>query len=403
MTALELQHALAVEADKGSLDVEDLVDVKELISVCRGLVNISTESKTVTLIHPTAGEYSRDHWKARIATCQAAIASTCLTYLCFDCFANGGCANDEAIQQRLKKFPFLDYASHFWGTHLQAVFPRELTDRALNLLTHDKKISSCSQIMLLSYMHPKSSTQTSLERVSALHLIAYFDIKWLAQVLLEQQGSDICARDTWARDALAWAVEYDHLGMTRLLLNFGADIELKDDRGRTHLALAAMKGHRDIAHDLLIRGADPSIRDLGGQTALSLPATRGHLLLVEFLLGVSSNELESQDKSGRTALFCAAGKGHDDVVACLAAQASININAEDNMGATPLITSARGGQTRVVKILLEQTGILTNKKDHNGRTALMWASMEGQLEVLQLLLSHEDAIEALNFVDYSGR
>ena len=137
MTALELQHVLAVEADKGSLDVEDLVDVKELISVCGGLVAISTGSKIVTFIHTSAREYLRDRLKARKATCQATLASTCLTYLCLDCFADGGCASDEAIQQRLKKYPFLDYASHFWGTHLRAVFPGELADQALNLLTDD--------------------------------------------------------------------------------------------------------------------------------------------------------------------------------------------------------------------------------------------------------------------------
>ena len=118
MTALELQHALAGETDKGSLHVENLVDVKELMLVCGGLVTINAGSKIVTLIHTSAGEHLRDRLKARKATCQAALASTCLTCLCLECFAEGGCASDEAIQQRLKKYPFLDYASHFWGIHL---------------------------------------------------------------------------------------------------------------------------------------------------------------------------------------------------------------------------------------------------------------------------------------------
>ena len=342
MTALELQHALAVEADKGSLDVENLVDVKELISVCGGLVAISTGSKMVTFVHTTAGEYFRDQWKA---TGQAVIASTCLTYLCFDCFADGRCANDEAIQQRLEKYPFLDYASHFWGTHLQAVFPGELYDRALNLLTHDGKNSSCSQIMLLPDGHTIYPPRTSLERISALHLIAYFDIKWLAHLLLER-GSDVCARDTWA-------VQYNHLSMARLLLNFGANIELRDDQGRTHLALAAMSGHRDIADDLLIRGADPSVRDHFGQTALSLAANHGHLPVVKRLLDMPNNEADSRDEVGRTALFWAANQGHDDVVAYLAAQPSVDINTQDIAGKTPLMTSAEGGWTGVVRILLE--------------------------------------------------
>lgn len=57
MTALELQHALTVEAGKGNLDVENLIDVDELISVCGGLVAVTAERKIVTFIHTTAFEY----------------------------------------------------------------------------------------------------------------------------------------------------------------------------------------------------------------------------------------------------------------------------------------------------------------------------------------------------------
>lgn len=79
MTALELQHALAVEAGNGSLDVESLVDVEELISVCGGLVAVTAESKTVTFIHTTAFEYFSGYRDTLMATGQATIASTCLT------------------------------------------------------------------------------------------------------------------------------------------------------------------------------------------------------------------------------------------------------------------------------------------------------------------------------------
>lgn len=93
--------------------------------------------------------------------------------------------------------------------------------------------------------------------ISGLHLVAYFDIEWLARSLLER-SSDICARDSWGKNPLAWAVEYNSLSMTRLLLDSGADIELKDNRGRTHLALAAMNGYRGIIDELLRRRADTS-------------------------------------------------------------------------------------------------------------------------------------------------
>ena len=402
MTALELQHALAVEAGQRSLDVENLVDVDVLISVCGGLVTVSAESNTITFIHVTAAEYFGNQRKTRMATGQVGITSTCLTYLCFDCFADGRCADDEALHQRLKKYPFLDYASHYWGIHVQAVTRGDVADLALKLLTHDGKVSTCSQIMLLPDGHTPHSSEKCPKKISGLHLVAYFGIRWLARLLLER-GSDVCVRDSWGRDPLAWAVEYNHPSMAKLLLDFGAEIQLPDYEGRSHLALAAMNGRRGIADDLLTRGADPSARDFDGQTALSLAAIHGHLVLVELFLHLPDVQVDSRDDLGRTALFCAADQGHNDVVACLAAQASVDINAQDSMGATPLIASARRGQTEVVKTLLEQDSILPNLRDRSGRTAVMWAVIEGQLEVLQLLLSHEDAIEAINSADYSGR
>ena len=157
------------------------------------------------------------------------------------------------------------------GIHTHAVSPAEVADPALKLLTHDGKVSSCSQVMLLPDNHTPYSSKRYPEDISGLRLVAYFGIRWLARLLLER-GSAICVRDSWGRDPLAWVVAYNDLGMARFLLDFGADIELKDKQGRTHLALAAMSGYRDIADDLLIRGADPSLRDSAGEIPLSLAA-----------------------------------------------------------------------------------------------------------------------------------
>ena len=351
LTAVELQHALAVQTGKGSLDVENLVDIEELISVCGGFLAVTAESKLITLIHTTAEEYFARHWNPQMAIGEVAIASTCLTYLCFDCFADSRCDDDEALQRRLTKHPFLDYASRFWGNIAREV-PRgevdgELTDLALKLLTHDGKVSTCSQIMLLPDGHTPHSSETTPEVISGLHLAAYFDIEWLARLLLKP-GSNICVRDSWGRDPLAWAVAYNIPRMARFLLNSKADIELKDNQGRTHLALAATCGSINIANELLRRGADLSARDSTGQNALSLAASHGRLSLVKDFLGEPDIEVDSRDNLGRTPLLCAADQGHEDVVACLVAQASVDINAQNNMGETPLIASARRGWTGVV-------------------------------------------------------
>ena len=406
LTAVELQHALAVETGKGSLDVENLVDIEELISVCRGFLAVTTESKLITFIHTTAEEYFVRLQNPQMVIGEVAIASTYLTYLCFDCFADGRCDDDEALQRRLTKHPFLDYASRYWGNITREIPWREvdgeLTDLALKLLTHDGRVSTCSQIILLPDDHTPHSSETTPEAISGLHLATYFNIEWLAYHLLERD-SDVCVRDSLGRDPLAWAVTYDNPSMASFLLENKADIELKDNQGRTHLALVATRGSLKMACLLLRLGADPSARDLVGQNALSLAASHGRLPLVELFLGEPHIEVDSRDDLGRTPLLCAADQGHEDVVACLAARPSVDINAQNNMGETPLIAAARRGWTEVVQILLDQDGILPNLKDRTGRTAVMWAVIEGQLEVLQLLLSREDAIEALKSTDLSGK
>jgi hypothetical protein len=57
LTALELQHALAVEVGNSELDEENLPEIEDMISVCAGLVTIDNESNVIRLIHYTAQEY----------------------------------------------------------------------------------------------------------------------------------------------------------------------------------------------------------------------------------------------------------------------------------------------------------------------------------------------------------
>lgn len=237
------------------------------------------------------------------------------------------------------------------------------------------------------------SSGDSPEQVFGLHLVAYFDIKWLARLLLEG-GSDICARDSWGKGPLGCALERNNLSMTILLLSSGTDVEQKDNLGQTRHALAAINGCREITGELLRRGADPSVRDSAGQTALSLAASYGHLPVVKRLLDIPTIEADSRDEIDRTALFWAANRGHDDVVAYLAVQPSVDVNIQDMAGKTPLMTSA-GGWTGVVRILLDQSNNLADLEDIFQRTAISWAAVRGRLEDLQLLLSREDAIEAL--------
>lgn len=403
ITALELQHALAVEKDRGSLDEENLVDVEGLISVCGGLVVVTADRNFITFVHITAAEFFQGFRTTDFADGQRDIATTCLTYLCFDSFGVGRCSSDEDLQRRLRDYPFLDYAAHFWGAHTQEA-PEEgaVMDAAGKLLTHEGKVSCCSQVMLLPNSSPPYSSEASPKGVTGLHLVAHFGLTKLARRLLHL-GSDIRARDSDGRDPMSWAVGSNQTGIIPSLLKFGAEIDTRDNKGRTHLAVAAMNGHAGVVSMLLTDGADASIPNHLGQTPLSLAATCGHVEVLGILAIEFESNMNSKDKFGRTPLLCAAEQGHGDVVNFLMKNFEVDVNALDKRGQTPLMAAAKRGQTEVVKILLGHPDIQVNLQDGLGRTALAWAAIEGQLDVVQLLMARDDAGEMLTKADYSGR
>jgi hypothetical protein len=49
LTTLELRHALAVEIAQSELDIENLPEVEDMISVCAGLVTVDEESDVIRL------------------------------------------------------------------------------------------------------------------------------------------------------------------------------------------------------------------------------------------------------------------------------------------------------------------------------------------------------------------
>ncbi|KAH8656458.1 hypothetical protein BGZ61DRAFT_283976, partial [Ilyonectria robusta] len=82
----ELRAAVVVQETDSNLDEESLVDIEDMVSVCAGLVTVDERSQTVSLIHYTTQEYlerTRANWRP---DADAAIATSCLTYLLFPVF-----------------------------------------------------------------------------------------------------------------------------------------------------------------------------------------------------------------------------------------------------------------------------------------------------------------------------
>ena len=89
LTVEELQHALAVEPGESKLDEDNIPDEELLTSLCAGLVIVDKESNIIRLVHYTTQEYFNSIRASRFPGAQTSIASTCLTYLSFEVFADG--------------------------------------------------------------------------------------------------------------------------------------------------------------------------------------------------------------------------------------------------------------------------------------------------------------------------
>jgi hypothetical protein len=51
LTALELQHALAVEVGERELDEDNIPELEDMVSACAGLATVDEQSRIIRLVH----------------------------------------------------------------------------------------------------------------------------------------------------------------------------------------------------------------------------------------------------------------------------------------------------------------------------------------------------------------
>ena len=99
LTTSELEHAVAVEIGEPQFDTENLCRVKDIVSVCAGLVTVDKESNIIRLVYYTTQEYferTQNNWFLDVET---QITTICVTYLSFFIFENGYCHTDVEFEE----------------------------------------------------------------------------------------------------------------------------------------------------------------------------------------------------------------------------------------------------------------------------------------------------------------
>ena len=114
--------------------------------------------------------------------------------------------------------------------------------------------------------------------------------------------------------ALHWAVYWDDLTTTRLLLAAGATVGAANDLGVTPLWLACNNGSAAMVETLVTAGADPGAALPSGETPLMTASRTGSADAVRSLLAHGADVTARENEHGQTALMWAVAQRHAGVV-----------------------------------------------------------------------------------------
>src|SRR5271170_220738 len=121
----ELREAIAVDPiidiengdeDCRDLDPESLMEPREIIDCCGGLILWESSTDVVGFSHYTVSEFFAANAAGNIEP-ELYIARTCLTYLCFEVFNQGSCDDKDEFQMRVDKYQLAPYIGRFCGPH----------------------------------------------------------------------------------------------------------------------------------------------------------------------------------------------------------------------------------------------------------------------------------------------
>ncbi|KAF3289933.1 hypothetical protein TWF970_003676 [Orbilia oligospora] len=388
LTKEELQHAIAVEPGTNKIDKNNITNINDIISLCRGLVTYEEESNTVKLAHYTVQEYFERSWRSWFPHANSDIARACILYLSYDHFKAGQSQSEEEFKKRLKSNSLYSYAAKNWGKHTRdswaegqfdggerspsakpkADCPDWPTRQSDTMsLVHNLLFkggaglrSACVQAMFMPGLSsPKPFTSTQFEsslknQMPGSHIATYFGLKPVIEHLLEKNGPNLETENSWGPTLLSLGAYFGLKPIiTRLLVKDGIGIEAKDSWGQTLLSVAAENGHKDLVELFLERGANCKSTDSQGQTPLLLAAGNGHKDIVEFLLEKGADH-RTMDSSNRTPLAAAADSEHKEIVELLLAKGA-DPNVKDSDGRTPLMIAIEWGCEDIVEVFLRKT------------------------------------------------
>ncbi|SJL14282.1 uncharacterized protein ARMOST_17738 [Armillaria ostoyae] len=320
LTVSELQHALAVEPDTKTLDPDNICSEDLLGSVCGGLVIITHQmglifdDPIVRFVYYMTQEFFISQQDNLFPQFQKTITRTCLTYMSLD-FDNTSdkqhipvCIGSVASSVKYLPPPWI----YSWDNY----------DSGPSFLRYS-----------LNYWRYHAS---EVEHSLVGEIIAFFDSVCCGKVTKICHAGVVCTK---APVALHFAVEYDLLHITEVLLDRGDD----PCQCEISLCVTAINNKNVEMMKLLLdrEEIDPNTWNSEIQlTPLSYAVECESTQIVGMLLQSDRVDVNYKDSRGRTPLSYAAERGSTQVAEMLLQSDHIDVGCKDSRGCTPLSYAA---------------------------------------------------------------
>ena len=397
LSANEVEHALGISFETDELLDEEIIPASALISRCAGLVTLD-ENYEIVFSHYTIDAYFATRRVDFFENGHKYMAEVCLHYLNLQELRQGPIQGEEEGTQfdaRLQAYPFLEYASLFWGPHAHASQDSDTLELAYDFIRNDERRSTSVQALWFS-SDELTADWRSRKGATPLQLAMYFKYEKLANRLLEF-GADANIQDVFGMTPLMWAAQVGDIEMTASILKLPVPLNAVNNDGETALHLAISHRHEDVTAVLVDqRDVDVNVpaggkRGTRSMTPLMHAIWREEINMVRKLLARDDILVNSKDSQGLAAIHWAGFARNPEIMEALVQVPSIDLEPMHDTTSPPLILAAYRDNAYAVRALLDagaNINIRESKLDARG-TALMRAADKDSVFVVHELLKRK--------------
>ena len=249
------------------------------------------------------------------------------------------------------------------GANMYEVDKDKRTSLALAL--HSKSYDVAAKLLSHGYSADAEGILQGDFGTTVLHETARRGHYVLLELLLNQRGIEVEAKNEKGVTALAAAVECENLPCVQVLLKHGADpnaagICCCPVRHLDPLVLVAARGwgdregSADVLRSLIDAGGDPNAKNHHNDTPLMCAAQQGRVECLKALLDTGVIEVNAVDDDGDTALNCAVFGSQAEATRLLLRRHDVDRSIKNNLGKTPRALAEEKGDLDVQEVFIDE-------------------------------------------------